>query len=391
MLARYGFAAFAAVSYVSLAGSTAFAQEVAESADPVAQEVVQLQLATEPGLSNPILLFGLQAAEEGDAAKQGDAAVGEAVANEATDAQEPPALWLGVQLANEVPPALAHHLRDAKGALVETVYPDSPAAESGIEAYDLIVRVGESDVDSPAKLVEAMKEVEAGPIDVVVLRGGERKTISVTPRERAAAQPKSTATTEATDLLHYAVPHMRVLPALGGPDAGAMHDRLVQSLSSTANLPENVESMKIHVERDGEKVVHRVEVTMTDGRIFKAANAAEMKAFPAEIRAALSVSQVPAPFTLRSHAVTGALAPQQRVIIEGPPTGPPTLVPAPAPVAAAPWVDVVTQHVPAAGGDVTYRVERVHPPGEEMNVLKKELSELRASVERIEELLREKE
>lgn len=399
MFVRYRFAAFVAVSYAGFAGSTAFAQERETGvADPVGGERIELQLTTEGDDSEPSILYSIQAALQDASADEAE------TAEAASDAEERSGLWLGVQLATEIPPALAHHLQDAKGALVETVYPDSPAAEGGIEAYDLIVRVGQAEVDSHEALVEAMKAVEAKPIDVVVMRGGKKKTISVTPRERATFQPDTTATAEATDLLFYNlnVPHIRVLPALTGPDAGAVHHRLVQTYGPTASLPENVASMKIHVERDGEKTMHRVEVTTVDGKVFQAANEEELKALPPEIRAALPMPRHEVKLAVRVDKAPGSREVRERVFASGAPTEartPPVAVPPPAPVAppVGPWIDILRERSslraesPAPAGDVTNRITGVSSPGEGLKELKKELSELRASVERIEKLLREKE
>lgn len=392
MLARCRFSAFAALSYMGLAGSAAFAQQAAtENPDPVAQEVIELQSATAPGDEDATILYEVQAADEALAF------IADEAAKEPAEAEEPAGLWLGVQLATQIPPALAHHLGDAKGALVETVYPDSPAAESGIEAYDLIIRVGEADVDSHEKLVEAMKTAEAKPVDVVVLRGGDKKTLSVTPRERATAQPQSTATAQITDQFFYNVPQIRVLPALGGPDAGEFRHRLVTAYGPPASLPENVESMKVRVERDGEKVALQVEVTTVDGKSFKAANEDELKAFPPEIRAALPLPQYGAKFALRMDAAPGAPV-QQRLIVQAAPGVPATAVPLPQVAGPAPgalptlnldkaWVDIIRHRDPVATADVTYKAVRVSPPGEEFDELKKELSDLRAAVGRIEKLL----
>jgi hypothetical protein len=396
MLARFRFAAFAAVSCAGLAGSSAFAQEATtELPDPVTQDVVELQLATAPGGEDATILYEVQAAD------QALAVAGDVVVEETAEAAQPAGLWLGVQLATEIPPALAHHLGDAKGALVETVYPDSPAAESGIEAYDLIIRVGEADVDSHEKLVETMKSVEAKPIDVVVLRGSDKKTISVTPRERVTDQPQTTATGQITDQFFYSVPHIRVLPALGGPDAGAFHHRLVTAYGPPASLPENVESMKVRIERDGEKTVHHVEVTTVDGKTFKAANEEELKAFPPEILAALPLPQNGAKFALRMDAAPGAPV-QQRLIVQAAPGVPATAVPLPQVAGRAPgalptlnlntaWVDIIRHRDPSATADVTYKAVRVSPPGEEFDELKRELSDLRAAIGRIEKLLRKDE
>lgn len=395
MLVSFRLAALSAATFAGLAGAAAFAQEAATSLpDPVAQEAVELRLTSESqtdGGNAPV--YRIQSGNLTIAAADD-------VAQQAEPAEEPAGLWLGVQLATEIPPALAHHLGDAKGALVETVYPDSPASESGIEAYDLIVKLGKAEVVSNETLIETMKQaVEAKPIDVVVRRGGERKTISVTPRERATAQLEATATAEPSDLLFYNlnVPHMRMLPALGGPDAGTIRHRIVQGQELSLGLPENVKSMRVRIERDGDEVKRHVEVTTADGETLKATNEEELKAFPPEILAALPLPRNHAKLSLRLDAAPGSPA-QQRVVIQAVPGLPATnvvpppqiAVPAPGPI-AQPWVDIVTQAHPAQPGQLTYKAVRLHQSGEDLTELKKQISDLRAAVERIEQRLQKDE
>lgn len=68
-----------------------------------------------------------------------------------------------------------------KGALVTEVIEDSPAAAAGLKAGDVIVKIGESDIDSPEALHEAMAETEAEQqMAVSVIRKGQSKSLSVT-------------------------------------------------------------------------------------------------------------------------------------------------------------------------------------------------------------------
>lgn len=393
MLARFRFAACAAVSCVGLAGSPAFAQEpTTETPVPVTENVVELQLTTEPRVAESINLYGIQAAEG-----QALAFAGDVVVEGTSQAEEPAGLWLGVQLATEIPPALKHHLGEAKGALVETVYPESPAAESGIESYDLILRLADSDIESYDKLVETMKTVEAKPIDVVILRGGEKKTISVTPRMRQPVQASATITADTVNGMFLNVPQMRFLPALGGAAADTIHHRMIQAAGPPASLPENVTTVKIRMEREGEELVQHVEVTTADGKTFKAANEEELKAFPAEIRAALPLPQNAAKFALRLDGVPSA--PQQKRIIVHAVPGvpaqyiPPVAVPAPPQVAtpqvAPAWVDIFQQPGAGSGANVTYQAVRVGEPPAELQELKTQVQELQSAIERIEKLLSE--
>ena len=47
-----------------------------------------------------------------------------------------------------------------KGALVTEVVEDSPAAKAGLKAGDVIVKLGEKDIDSSAALHKAMADTE---------------------------------------------------------------------------------------------------------------------------------------------------------------------------------------------------------------------------------------
>ncbi|HBR96262.1 MAG TPA: serine peptidase, partial [Gammaproteobacteria bacterium] len=93
--------------------------------------------------------------------------------------------WLGVMIQN-VDQALAESfgLKKPEGALVAQITPDSPAESSGLEVGDIILafnglRIGRSSDLPPA--------VGSTPVDatvpVEVMRGGKRKTLSVTVGE----------------------------------------------------------------------------------------------------------------------------------------------------------------------------------------------------------------
>jgi len=49
--------------------------------------------------------------------------------------------WLGVRLG-PIPEALAAHLKDARGAIVDDVVQGSPAEKAGLKRFDMIVAVG---------------------------------------------------------------------------------------------------------------------------------------------------------------------------------------------------------------------------------------------------------
>lgn len=65
------------------------------------------------------------------------------------------------------------------GALVASVRPGSPASEAGIRAGDVVVRVGDRDVDDPGDAAHAVGEADAGPVSVTVVRDGRKQTVTV--------------------------------------------------------------------------------------------------------------------------------------------------------------------------------------------------------------------
>jgi len=95
--------------------------------------------------------------------------------------------WLGVMI-NPVRPEFQEHLdvESDKGALVSQVLPDGPAADAGIQEYDIIVEFDGEKVDEMNDLprIVARTPVEK-KVKVVVLRKGKRKTLTA----RVGAMP----------------------------------------------------------------------------------------------------------------------------------------------------------------------------------------------------------
>lgn len=90
--------------------------------------------------------------------------------------------WLGVSIQNvttDLSEALG--LDAAVGALVAQVQPDSPAAAAALEQGDVIVRFDGQPVEDSNDLPRLVAGVAAGtPVEVVVNRGGEERTVEVT-------------------------------------------------------------------------------------------------------------------------------------------------------------------------------------------------------------------
>jgi serine protease Do len=90
--------------------------------------------------------------------------------------------WLGVSL-QEVDRELAEALGmpEAKGALVASVEPGSPAARGGLRAGDLVTRAGDRAVESPRDLAGAVGAAQPGSTLALTLRrDGEQRQQEVT-------------------------------------------------------------------------------------------------------------------------------------------------------------------------------------------------------------------
>jgi serine protease Do len=88
--------------------------------------------------------------------------------------------WLGVMI-QKITPELSEelNLESESGALVSKVVPDGPAAEAGIERYDVIVEFDGNPIEDLSALPRAVAET---PVDktvkVVIVRDGKRKTLN---------------------------------------------------------------------------------------------------------------------------------------------------------------------------------------------------------------------
>ena len=72
-----------------------------------------------------------------------------------------------------------------RGALIAEVADGSPAADAGLEAGDVVVETDGTPVDGQAAFIAAIRDKSPGDaIDIVVLRGGTRVTLTATLIER---------------------------------------------------------------------------------------------------------------------------------------------------------------------------------------------------------------
>ncbi|MCL2119443.1 MAG: PDZ domain-containing protein [Planctomycetaceae bacterium] len=93
--------------------------------------------------------------------------------------------WIGVQCA-EVMPALRSHLNldESEGMLVEGVVPESPAAKSGVEQYDVILAVNGKPVQKIEDIISTVDEVKDGELTLSAIRKGKPVELKLTPEKR---------------------------------------------------------------------------------------------------------------------------------------------------------------------------------------------------------------
>jgi hypothetical protein len=107
-----------------------------------------------------------------------------------------PKYWIGLAGAAISPDhVLRAHVKipDGQGLLVAHVVPDSPAEKAGLKQHDILLRANDAELHEMQNLVDIVSTEgeKQGKIEVEILRGGERESVSLTPEERPAdAQPQ---------------------------------------------------------------------------------------------------------------------------------------------------------------------------------------------------------
>ncbi|MXX69060.1 MAG: PDZ domain-containing protein [Gemmatimonadales bacterium] len=82
---------------------------------------------------------------------------------------------------------LAEYFGVEGGVLVTSVYEDTPAAEGGLRAGDVIVGLGDEEIEDPDDLRRALSDLEPGEVSVHIVRGGAEQTLTVELEERGGA------------------------------------------------------------------------------------------------------------------------------------------------------------------------------------------------------------
>jgi serine protease Do len=105
--------------------------------------------------------------------------------------------WLGVAI-QKVTPAIAKSLglSQPEGALVASVIPDSPAAEAGVKAGDVIIKADDHDIDNVHDLPRLVAETPIGTkLPLTVVRDGENKALVADIGEMPAKLASAESTT----------------------------------------------------------------------------------------------------------------------------------------------------------------------------------------------------
>ncbi len=113
--------------------------------------------------------------------------------------------WLGVGIQDvDANTAKALGLKDEKGALISNVMPDQPADKAGMKAGDVIIKVGDKEIEDTLGLLRTIAEITPGSkVTVVVMRDGKPTELNVTLAERNAKgddQTQETAKKPSTQL-----------------------------------------------------------------------------------------------------------------------------------------------------------------------------------------------
>lgn len=91
---------------------------------------------------------------------------------------------IGVTLA-DVDDTLRAHLKlpEGQGLVVTEVIPDSPAAQAGVEANDILLSLDGQPLTTVEKINAQVQEIQDRTVTLKLLRAGEEKSVAITPRK----------------------------------------------------------------------------------------------------------------------------------------------------------------------------------------------------------------
>ncbi len=94
--------------------------------------------------------------------------------------------WMGIAIQNlDDDLAQYHNVPDGKGAFIGKVFKGDPADQAGLKAGDIIIKVGDQDIDDSHELSRAIADIPVGnKVVVIALRKGKKKKFKVDIRKR---------------------------------------------------------------------------------------------------------------------------------------------------------------------------------------------------------------
>jgi len=164
-----------------------------KTAQGVVEDAIQTDAAINPGNSGGPLLnaagevIGINTAIAGNAQNVGFAipinSAKQALDRFQRGVGEP---FLGVGIIDNTPAAAKElHISVQDGALIGEVVAGSPADDAGLLKYDVIVKIGDTQITNAQDLIAAIDQTDPGTkVSIEYVRGSERGTVTVTIGER---------------------------------------------------------------------------------------------------------------------------------------------------------------------------------------------------------------
>jgi len=220
-------------------------------------------------------------------------------------------LFLGLHCVT-IPPALKAQLKpeDGKGVMVESVLPDSPAAQAGFQQYDILLKVGDKPLADAEALADAVRESAGKPLTLEYLRQGEKKTVAIAAAERPA--PFTPAQIDQQRWLE------RFNMPLPGPEGDRairfhmVHPGIVVDRGRPIDLPGD---MKVTIIRSGKDAA---EITVQQGDKTWKGTSEKLDGIPTEAEAWVRRS-LGLPHPVPTMKPFGGGHPRRTIVVPGPP------------------------------------------------------------------------
>lgn len=112
--------------------------------------------------------------------------------------------WIGIS-GDAADQALRAQLKlpEGQGYLVTQVQPDSPAAKAQVEKFDVLLLVGGKNVGELKDLVAAVDANKDKEVELTLLRGGEKRTVRLTPTKRPEAKALTVDGPDPQEVRHW--------------------------------------------------------------------------------------------------------------------------------------------------------------------------------------------